>query len=557
MLKELIVKDFAIIEDLSIQFQPHMNALTGETGAGKSLLIDTIELLAGSRADQDMIRYGAKKAYIKGVFTSTNSEVLARLTDLGVKDSAEIIIEREITANSKNIIKVNGINLTLVELKELTRNLIDLHVQHDLYRLLNKENYLTFIDDNSDTKLLELKNKYLLAFEAYKESYKSYKNLLNNAKTDKEKLDYLTYELNELKGLNLELNEDVKIKEEIQILKNYDKIYQSLNKTYELLNGETLDNLYDALSTMGDIQNLADSYSEYSTILNDSYYGLDDLKSKLYQELSHLDFDSERYEYLQNRDYELQKVTDKYKKSVNELISYIDNLTFEIEKITNYDGLLQKFMDKLAYNYEKLLKIALSLSAYRQDKAKLIEKRLVKEACELDLKDINFRIEFKNVELDMLAIDKFKDDGIDEIDFLVSFNKGEPLHSLAKVASGGELSRVMLAFKATFNEQRNLSLMVFDEIDTGVSGEAALMIAKKIKHLGTITQVLCITHLPQVASIADNQFYIGKSVEDNRTKTYIKEVEGEERILAIAKMLSGNLLSTYALEHAKELLNNK
>lgn len=559
MLEKLQVKNFAIIEDLSIEFTKGMNVITGETGAGKSLVIDTIQLLSGARADADMIRYNEKSAYILGVFSDLSSDLKKVLNRLEILNAEKITIEREIKGSSRNLIKVNGVSISLSELKEIGSHLLDVHVQHDLYRLFNSENYFDYLDTDNK-KILELKNDYLMALNKYNESFINYKNILNSKKTNTEKLEYLQYEKKELEGYNLKIDEDIHLAQELNKLRNYDKIFTNLKEAYSLLDNEmySLDNIYDASEHLSNIEKYESLYKDLSEKIKEAYYLLDEAKGSIYHELNSIDFDEASYAMLEERDFALTKLKEKYHRSLNDLIKYYDTICLEIEKITNYDGLLSDLHEKLNSNGKVLYDIGVKLHNERVILAQKLEENIVSECKMLDLPEMTFKVKFNDIpkyECENSSI--FLANGLDNIDFLVSFNKGEPLRPLAKVASGGELSRVMLAFKSIFSSQKKLSLIVFDEIDTGVSGEAALMIAKKISAISKSTPVICITHLAQVAAIADTNYFIYKEEENERTKTFVKKLDLEEKIVKIAQMLSGNQLSSFAIMHAKELINKK
>lgn len=556
MLEKLIVKNFAIIENLEINFTSGMNVISGETGAGKSLVIDTILLLAGARADADMIRHDEKSAYICGHFNNLSQQLKKFLQGLGIETIDTLVIEREIRGAAKNIIKVNNISVTLTELKEIGKNLLDIHLQHDLYRLFNIENYFDFLDGD-DLKILELKNDYLLALDKYNSDLALYKEVLNDQKNNSDKLEYLEYEKQELAGYNLKKDEDVLLAQELVKLRNFDKIFSALKNCYEYINGNNLDSIYEAAEELEKIANFDENFSEVASKVKDAYYNLDEVKSYIYREISNSDFDENQYAMLEERDYALSKLKEKYHRSLSELIEYYDKLCLEIEKITNYDGLISDLKTRLENSAQAVYKLGMSLHEQRQKLAVILEKNISTECKMLDLPEMNFKVAFQEIPKFSIDSHTFYNNGLDVIDFLVSFNKGEPLKPLAKIASGGELSRVMLAFKSIFSAKRPLSLMVFDEIDTGVSGEAALMIAKKIYEIATKTPVICITHLPQVAAIADTNLYVYKEEVNNRTITHIKTLDSEEKIMRIAQMLSGNQLSSYAIMHAKELVKIK
>ncbi len=560
MLKRLSVANFAIIEDLTINFNDKMSVLTGETGAGKSLIIDTILLLLGGRADTDMIRFGEPMAQIEGEFIVNNLKLKECIINLGYKIDDTLIIKRELKQSGKNMIYINKEPATLQTLKNIATLLADIHVQNDTFRLFSEENYLDFIDPKDDDKFNNLLNEYVVELTKYLELLKKYNYILKNQNQTKEKLEYLKYEANELSALNLTKDIDLELEEKINKLKNFDKIYQGLKSSYEDLENEyfNLDSIYDAAISLEKIDKFSPNYLEYAKKVKDAYYILDDVKNSLYDELENLDFNADELNELEQSYQEIVKAKEKYKKDVNELISYLDKIKLEIAMVDDYDNALKEAYNSLEEEFKILKNKAKALSDYRKKLALDIEKGIIKECQDLELYNVDFAIKFNEIDLsDPLDNSAFLDNGYDVIDFLISLNKGEPKKSIAKVASGGEMSRIMLAFKAYFASKSNLELMVFDEIDTGISGSAAMQIALKMKQISKHTQVLCITHLPQVAAIGDYHYHIYKIYEDNRTKTQIELLDQEGRIKQIAMMLSGSKISKFALEHAKELLENK
>lgn len=557
MLESLYVNNFAIIEDLKIDFKDRMTVLTGETGAGKSLIIDTISLLLGQRADSDMIRYGKKKATIEGIFSYDNPHINELLIKYGIKIFDKLTINREIFDNSKNVIKLNGANVSLIMLKSIAVYLADIHVQNDTYKLFNSESYLGLLTPADDEKYSRYLQEYTLNLSKYLSAYKKYEHILKGQKESLEKLEFLKFEKEELTSLKLSADIDKELQEEIGKLENYDKIFSSLAEAYENLNNEyfSIDNIYTAASSLKKITDFDSKYQAYQEKLLDSYYVLDEIKSEISEQIRGLDFDQEELNRKIERLNEINKVKSKYNKSVEELLKYLEEITLEIDMVNNYDDVLNENKECVIECHKKLLKSAITLSTYRKNRALEVEKGVINECLDLDLEDTQFKIQFnEHKEFDPFDSSCFLEYGIDTVEFMISFNRGEPLKALHKVASGGEMSRIMLAFKSYFSSQTNFSLMVFDEIDTGVSGATAKKIAKKLKSIATKTQILCITHLPQVASMGDYHIHIYKEVINDRTTTHFKYLSLEERIEEVALMLSGDKLSLYALDHAKALL---
>ncbi len=556
MLLELSVKNFAIIEDLSLKFNNNMTVLTGETGAGKSLIIDTISLLLGARADSDMIRYNESKAIVKGVFTHNNLlDELFKSNSIKILDT--ITIYREIMDSSRNVIKINDTNVTLQFLKSISNYLADIHIQNDTYKLFNPETYLSFIDPKNDNKFDKLINNYSKALYDYLEKYKVYDKIILGNKNLKDKLEFLEYEKNELEALELYEGIDTELESTVNRLSNFDKIKNNLAESYNALSvdGAGIDLIYEAAKALETIASYDEKFNDYSEKLMDMYYISTDIKDDIAKELDSLDYDEEELNISIDKLNKINKAKEKYKKSVSELIKYLEEINIELDMNNNYDELLDNTKKELKALFDKVKAEAIKLSDYRKKLSLDIEKGIIKEAMELDLENTNFKIEFNECNFDdYLDKSVFLENGIDKVNFVISFNKGEPLKPLNKVASGGEMSRIMLAFKCYFSKNMPTNLMIFDEIDTGVSGVTAKKIAIKMKNISRSMQVLCITHVPQVAAIGDYHKHIYKVLENDRTKTMIEDLDFEKRTMEIAKMLSGDKISVYAIEHAKELI---
>lgn len=560
MLLSLCVQDFAIIEDIHIDFQKGMTVLTGETGAGKSLIIDTISLLLGQRADSDMIRYGKKKAVIIGRFDYQNKKIDELLNRFNIFVEPILTIERQISANGNNVVKLNGIGIPLTLLKQVASALANIHTQGDTFKLFDPDTYLDFITPVSDSKFESLFNQYTIAYASYLDALNQYDRVLKGQKESQEKIEFLQYEQQELTSYQLYTGMDEELKGEISKLENFDKIYSNLTSAYEKINNDyfSIDQIYEASNHLKKISNLDEDYEKNYQLLSDSYYQLEEALERISKQINSLDFNQEELNLKIESYQNLEKLKNKYHKTIDELITYLDEITLQIDMIEHYDEVLKRNYDHLRDTFKAVSSAATALSDYRKNYAKKIEEGILKECQELDLEHTKFEIVFEDIQLnDPLDKHIFTETGIDRVNLCISFNEGEPLKPLHKVASGGEMSRIMLAFKSFFAKQSTLSLMVFDEIDTGVSGSTAKKIAIKLHSIAQCTQVLCITHLPQVASIGDAHIHIYKEVNDNRTTTHFKYLNLKERIEEVAMMLSGDKMSLYALEHAKSLLEIK
>lgn len=557
MFNHLSVKNFAIIEDAEISFRDGLTVLTGETGAGKSLIIDSIDLLLGERANSELVRNGEDKAEIKGTFTFNNKRLGAVLDKLDIEYINNTIEVSRTISLTKSVVKVNGKVISLNELKQISKYLADIHQQFDMIKLLNKENYLDIVDGFKYDLIEEYKTKYQDAVKELKEEEKSYKELESRIQEIKDKRDTYEYELKELKALNLEAGEIENINSEISLLKNYDKIYSLLAETKEIIDKDSLSDIYNLKNNIEKINEYQSDYQEILEKLNDHYYELEDIYETISKKFKNLDYDPKRLEMLEDRKQELSLVTKKYHKSIEELIEYQLNLEDLLKNDEDLDIALEEARKKLAKRYEDTYKLANDLSTIRKETAKSIEKELMANLEDLGLQN-RFEIVF-NVAKQSESLDTsiFLENGIDDIDFYIETNVGEGLKPLAKIASGGEISRIMLAIKALFIKSQKISTVIFDEIDTGISGEIARKVALKIRDISLMSQVIIITHLPQVASLSNNHIKISKEVIKGRTYTSIKELNLEEKIYEIALMISGGKVTQSQLDYAKEMVINK
>ncbi len=553
MIKQLVVKNVAIIEDLNITFDPNMTVICGETGAGKSLIIDSISLLLGARSDQSIIRYGEDMATVLGVFDYQNKNIDEILEQNSIPVCDVLTIYREINLKSRNIIKVNGVNVNMLTLKQISSYLADIHVQHDTFRLINKDTYLSFIDDMNDKDFVRLYNDYQIKYSKYNDLLKEIDEIKKNNKLSEEKLEYLIYEKKELDSLDLYPDKDKELEEKIEKLSNYDKIYTSLNEAYQNMENEyfSLDNIYNAYKALDNIASYDKEYLTDKDIIFDAYSNLLDVKGDLFNKIESLDFNQDELNSMQDMLHEIEVCKTKYKKTLQELIEEKKKIEDLIALNEDFDEFMKSKEKELTKAYNTLYESALLIRKHRIEEALKIEKSIEKECKDLELKDCRFKIAFN--ELNSSNVEFFET-GIDEVDFMVSLNKGEPLKPLQKTASGGELSRIMLAFKTYFAKKSNLSLMIFDEIDSGVSGDAARMIAEKMKSISKYFQVIAITHLPAVSAIADNQILITKSVNNERTTTSYKKLNNDERVEEIAKMIGGTTLTKAFIDVAREML---
>ncbi|MEC9484758.1 MAG: DNA repair protein RecN [Candidatus Izemoplasma sp.] len=557
MLTYLSVKNFAIIENIEVHFNDGMTALTGETGAGKSLLIDAIGLLLGDRASTDVVRTGEEKAVVEGIFTYDNTLLNPILDQLDIDtDNNELLIRRQITITNNNIIKVNHTTITLKDLRLITTKLADIHTQEDTLRLINPMTYLDIIDgfnrDNIETKLADYQSK----LSVYKQEIKALKRLENSNDDLLERLDLLRFQQKELTQANLKENEKETLEESIQELENFDDIFTHLNEANDrLTQSGALDHIFDASKQIEQVGAYNETYQELASRVQSSYYELQDAQETLQRIVEELDFDPKELDTMQTRLHQLETLEQKYRKSIPELMAYLDEISYDIENIDHYDDVIKEHQQNVKKAFISAYDAGLSLSNERQKIAKYIEQKLLDILADLELPKTEFKIDFTHESHDdPMDSHIFFDNGIDTVEFMLSTNVGEPKKPLSRSASGGEMSRIMLGFKNVLATSLGLSLMIFDEIDTGVSGYVANQVAKKMKQIAKETQVICITHIPQVAAISKHHVHISKSVEQSRTKAHIKTLNGEDRVTEIAQMISGDNVTEAALETARQLL---
>ncbi len=556
MLVNLHIQNLAIIDEIDIDFKSGLTVITGETGAGKSLIIDAIELLTGGRSNSSLVRTNASKAVIEGTFEGVDSRIYQMLeeADIFVEDDF-IILRRDIYANGKSVFRVNGESVSLSLAETLCNHLVDIHVQNDNLRLFNPKNYLSFIDTPNIQKLLA---EYQSILNEYLSLIKKRNNLIEKKDQINQNLDFLMFQLNELTNANLKNGELESLEEELTILNNYENIFQFLKSIKTLINENNItDNLYSVLDFIKKLKVLNPKYLDYNEQIESAYYNVLDLDQTISDELMNLEFDQNRFNEINERISEITRLTKKYRLDVVKLIEKQKTLKDEIDSIENYDVYLEDLDKEVNSCFEKLYQIAKQLSDNRIKEANLLKENILSTLNDLMLDKVRLDFIFnQNNPNSYLDYQKFTKNGLDSLEIMISFNPGEALKPLAKVASGGETSRVMLAIKMHLFVNSGVSTVIFDEIDTGVSGIVASSVAKKLKLMSKNIQVFSITHLPLVASVADHHLYVTKNSEDNSTKTLVQELSFEERVDVLAAMIDPNDQSGKAKEVAKSMLLN-
>ncbi len=556
MLKHLHIQNYAIIDDLQLDFYEGMTVLTGETGAGKSIIVDAISLLLGDRASKEMISSKSKTATVTGVFSLSEDSLKKVLKFNNIDYEDLIVIERTISIENRNIVKINKQMSSIKVLKELAIHLADIHSQFDTNRLINPDNYLSLVDNFRKEKTTNYLRSYNVAFEEYKASLNNYKVLMKEKESTLKQLDLYSYQLKELVELDLKLNEETELTEQINLLENIDKINTVLERFNALVTETRVsENIYELKNDIESIQDTSQDFNLLSKRLNDVYFEFDDIHQTLRDKLNSLDYNQNDFDNMINRLNDIDKFKRKYQKSTEELNEYKAFLEKQVDKVENFDDLINDLHDDLLDKFANLNLETNKLSSFRKDVAKKITKEIIETLHDLVIKNAKFEIRFFDlIPNDEFDLSVFTEQGTDRIDFYITTNKGEPLKQLSKTASGGEMSRVMLAFKAIFVRSNQISTIIFDEIDTGISGFIAKQIANKIREISEICQVISITHIPQVVATGTHHICVRKKSLKDSTETKVMYLDYNERVEEIAKMISAGKVTQASIESAKELL---
>ncbi|MDS3905922.1 DNA repair protein RecN (Recombination protein N) [Staphylococcus hominis] len=552
MLQTLSIKQFAIIDELEIHFSDGLTVLSGETGSGKSIIIDAIGQLIGMRASSDFVRHGEKKAIIEGIFDIDNSkEAISVLNELDIDiDEDFLLVKREIFSSGKSICRINNQIVTLQDLRKVMQELLDIHGQHETQTLLKQKYHLKLLDDYAENQYSSVKEQYETTFNEYKEKKKELEELQSADQALLQRLDLMKFQFEELQEASLKEGEITQLESDIKRIQNSEKLSLALNNAHVTLTDEhaITDRLYklsNHLQTIDDI--IPGKFKKLKEDIDQFYYTLEDAKHELYDEMSNTEFDEQLLNELESRMNLLNNLKRKYGKTIDELITYQSKLESEIAKIENYEESTSQLKEEIDLLYEKVIKYGQSLSKERRIVARTLRDHIVAEIQNLQMKDANLEISFQPLETPTI-------EGIEFVEFLISPNKGEPLKSLNKIASGGELSRIMLALKSIFVESRGQTAILFDEVDSGVSGQAAQKMAEKMRDIAKYIQVICISHLPQVASMSDHHLLISKLSKNDRTTTQVKELKKEDKIDEIARMISGASVTELTRENAREMI---
>ena len=541
MITSLHIKNIGIIEDININLNEGLNVLTGETGAGKTLIIDSLQIISGGRFSKEMIRKGENNSFVElCMFCPENENAI----------DGNIIVSREINSNGRNLCKINGRMVTVNELKDFMSKFIEIHGQNDNQNLLDSKVHLKYLDGFIGNEIIEQKEKYKELYSRYMQILQELKVNYGDDKERQRKLDLLKYQVNEIEEANLKKNEENELEEKRKIFLNSEKISENLMETDTLLSENVIDSLSMAIRALEKIEDIDKKYEKASMSLKSTYYELQELSRDISSYKDDIYFDEEERNYTEERLDLIYSLKRKYGNSIEEILKYSENIKEEIEHIENLEDYNNKLKKELKELEVKMNKLGKEISDIRKEEAKKLSFNINKELEELEMKNAKINVKVIYCE------NEFFKTGKDIVKFYITTNLGEDEKELSKIASGGEMSRTMLAIKKVLADTDKMPILVFDEIDTGISGKAANSVANKLKVIAKNHQVMCISHLPNIAANADYNYFISKDVKNERTKTKVKQLKEEEIIQEIARISSGEI-NEITLKYAYELRNKK
>ena len=552
MLLQLSIKNFALIEEITLDLDEGFTILAGETGAGKSILIDAINYVLGSKFNKDLIRTGEEKTFVEAICSIEDNKSLKEILDFyDIEYDDILIISRESFKNGKSVIRVNGKAIILSNLRKISEKLIDIHGQHSNQNLLNKDRHIEYLDSFGK---INLENDFI----KYKESFVEFKDIkdkilsLNKNESDEKLVDYIKYQIEEIDNVSLSAGEEEKLIDRYNILSNHEKIRNSLARSYSYLDSSTgeysvLDSLDFVVREISAIEKHSEKAKLIKERVNNTYYELQDLTKDIKSLLDETYYDENELDEINSRIYKIGLLKKKYGSSIEEILKYRKNLDKQYQEIINSEEIIKELKNKLIVIEKRLDKYSKNIHEKRVILGKAIEEKIEKELKYVGLGKCTFKI---SIEYD----DSFNLKGKDKVQFMISTNLGEPIKPMEKIVSGGELSRIMLSLKSVFIDKDNTPTIIFDEIDTGISGRIAQCVAEKMYEISNKHQVLCITHLPQIASMSDNHYMVKKYIENEKTFTKIEKINEEKKIEEIAIMLGGVKLTENTLTNAREII---
>ena len=553
MLQELSIQNFAIIPKLNISFQPGMTVLTGETGAGKSIIIDAVGLLTGGRGSQDFIREGADKAVLQGLIDVEPGQPITQLLDeLGIPlEDNQLLIHRELHKSGRNVIRVNGSLVNATTLKEIGQHLVDIHGQNEHQELMQVERHLSLLDEYGKKTIGPVLEKYRVAYDTYRSLESAFHKRQADEQAWAQRLDMLSFQSKELADASLVEGEEEMLEAEYQELTNFQDVLAALSKAHEALDGDWdnngLETISTAMSAMEDIEELSPKYATLTEAVRGAYYELQEAASEILSVRDGLEFDEERLREVDDRLNLIRSLERKYGATITDVLAHQAKVDAELAEMGGGEQSAAELAEQVEVAEQKARTLAEKLHELRLKAAKQLATKIHEQLSDLYMEKAVFSAHITELK-------ELNATGLDAVEFYIQTNPGEGAKPLVKIASGGELSRMMLAMKTIFSREQGITSIIFDEVDTGVSGRVAQAIAEKIAVIGRYSQVLTITHLPQVAAVADNHYFIEKQVVGDRTETSIHTLSEDERVNEIARMLSGDELTDAAKENARDLI---
>lgn len=536
MINTLHIKNIGIIDDITINLNEGFNVLTGETGAGKTLIIGSLQILAGGRFSKEMIRKGERNSYVEMSVYLPNSEY----------EDDTVIVSREINISGKNICKINGRLVTVNELKKFMGNVIDIHGQNENQSILDIGTHIELLDDYANERIKELKLKYQELYEEYNKIKLEINKNYGDDKEKQRKLDLLNYQVTEIENANLKINEEDELENTRKIMMSSEKIAINLSEAEEQLNENTIDSMNIVIKSLEKIEQYNEEYEKIASRLRECYYEIQEASRDISSLNSDMDFNEEEQAKVEERLDLINSLKRKYGNNIKEILDYKNEINKEIFEIKNLEGYITALKDKFKEIEKEMKDISKEMNIIRIEYAKDLSEKINKELEELEMKSAKFSISIEHSE------DMFNKNGLDKVEFLISTNVGEEAKPLIKIASGGEMSRIMLAIKNVLADVDKIPVIIFDEIDTGISGIAANVTGEKIKKISKKHQVICVTHLASIAAKGNYNYYVCKEIEDNKTKTKVKQLTEEEVLKEIARISSGTV-TDISIKHAKEL----
>ena len=541
MISNIHIKNIGIIDDLEINLNKGMNVFTGETGAGKSLIIDAINIICGGRFSKEIIRKGENHSYVELCMYSPD--------DINSVDG-NIIITREIYSNGRNMCKINGRLVTVAELKNFMSNYIEIHGQNANQQLFDNKTHIKYLDNFIGKEIFDLKVEYKNKYTRYNEIKRELRENYGDEKEKQRKLDLLRYQLNEIQEAKLKTGEEEKLEEKRKIILNSEKIAKNLSEANEAVGENTIDMLSSAIRALEKIEEIDSKYTETIENLRNSYYNLQEVSRDINNYMEDIEFDEREIEKIETRLDTLYNLKRKYGNNIEEILKYGEEVKTEIDKIENVDKYNEQLKKEQKELENEMTKLAEKISEIRKEEAQKLSSKINKELLDLEMTNaiINIKVEYK--------INEFFEDGKDSVQILIKTNVGENESELSKIASGGEMSRIMLAIKKVLTEVDRIPVVIFDEIDTGISGKASRTVASKMKSISKEHQVICVSHLAPIAAIADYNYFISKKVENERTTTSVQLLNEQEVICEIARISSGEI-NEVTLKYANEKRKQK